>query len=207
MFFFIPDLFTPYIEGREKAIDRNWKDQQNFYQVQKNQLSNLYDLGTLSQRINQQYEKTTADALKNRQSAREDWLREQMFPGLGQVAAAQGQMMGNNAALLAENNIQRKYGGNDPNSSGDPFDINKLMQQVQLYRQMLEALKTGGTGTQAAGTGTAGAPNATGAMDIPAVPDPNAAKQQATGTGNNAAATGPNTSAEIPSILQQNNVA
>lgn len=61
----IPDLFTPYLTGRRQAIADNWQDLTNYNTVQRNQLSNLRDLGTLSADINRAYEVTDQIALQN----------------------------------------------------------------------------------------------------------------------------------------------
>ena len=61
----IPDLFTPYLNGRRRAVADNWQDLTNYNTVQRNQLFNLRDLGTLSADINRAYEVTDQIALQN----------------------------------------------------------------------------------------------------------------------------------------------
>lgn len=83
----LPDLFTPYIEGRELGIDRNWKDLQNYGNVQQQQLKNFFDLVTFSPKANYEYEKLDEAALNNRGRERydayQDWLYQQGgFPSL-----------------------------------------------------------------------------------------------------------------------------
>lgn len=46
MAIFIPDLFGSYVDGREKAIDSNWKDMQNYNGVLGGQLSNAKTMAT-----------------------------------------------------------------------------------------------------------------------------------------------------------------
>lgn len=46
MAIFIPDLFGSYVDGREKAIDSNWKDMQNYNGVLAGQLSNAKTMAT-----------------------------------------------------------------------------------------------------------------------------------------------------------------
>lgn len=46
MAIFIPDLFGSYVDGREKAIDSNWKDMQNYNSVLTGQLSNAKTMAT-----------------------------------------------------------------------------------------------------------------------------------------------------------------
>lgn len=46
MAIFIPDLFGSYVDGREKAIDSNWKDMQNYNGVLGGQLGNAKTMAT-----------------------------------------------------------------------------------------------------------------------------------------------------------------
>ena len=46
MAIFIPDLFGSYVDGREKAIDSNWKDMQNYNGVLGGQLANAKTMAT-----------------------------------------------------------------------------------------------------------------------------------------------------------------
>lgn len=46
MAIFIPDLFGSYVDGREKAIDSNWKDMQNYNGVLGGQLQNAKTMAT-----------------------------------------------------------------------------------------------------------------------------------------------------------------
>lgn len=46
MAIFIPDLFGSYVDGREKAIDSNWKDMQNYNGVLNGQLQNAKTMAT-----------------------------------------------------------------------------------------------------------------------------------------------------------------
>ena len=46
MAIFIPDLFGSYVDGREKAIDSNWKDFTNYNESHKGQLQNAKTMAT-----------------------------------------------------------------------------------------------------------------------------------------------------------------
>ena len=46
MAIFIPDLFGSYVDGREKAIDSNWKDFTNYNESLRGQLSNAKTMAT-----------------------------------------------------------------------------------------------------------------------------------------------------------------
>ena len=61
----IPDLFTPYVEGVETARRANWDDLNNYNQVQKGQLDNMFNFATFSPRVNREYEETDKVALQN----------------------------------------------------------------------------------------------------------------------------------------------
>lgn len=199
MFFFIPDLFTPYIQGREMAIDRNWTDQKNYNQVQKAQLGNLFDLATMSPRVNQEYEKLTKAAYENRQAARKDFANENAMPGVAALAAAKSQLQEQNAGDIALRLLEQSL---NPNAAGGGYTLDDLLN---LLRQ--RAAGQGGTGD----ANTAGTNNANAAGDRPPAmqaknppqgtgEDPNAAAGTAgTGTNQNA-----DQSAAIPSILQPN---
>lgn len=97
----IPDLFTPYIEGREKAIDRNWNDIKNYNKEQKNQLSNLKDLATFSPEVNKKYDERDKTLYEAREAARTDQVNEALQPGRAAVARSLGGMTEANAGALA----------------------------------------------------------------------------------------------------------
>lgn len=61
----IPDLFTPYMTGRETARQANWDDLLKYNQVQKGQHDNLFNFATFSPRVNAVYEGTDKLALDN----------------------------------------------------------------------------------------------------------------------------------------------
>lgn len=51
MAIFIPDLFGSYVDGREKAIDSNWKDMQNYNSVLTGQLQNAKTMATFDSEV------------------------------------------------------------------------------------------------------------------------------------------------------------
>ena len=53
MAIFIPDLFGSYVDGREKAIDSNWKDMQNYNGVLGGQLGNAKTMATFDSDVTQ----------------------------------------------------------------------------------------------------------------------------------------------------------
>lgn len=54
MAIFIPDLFGSYVDGREKAIDSNWKDMQNYNSVLGGQVDNARDMATFDSKVMQE---------------------------------------------------------------------------------------------------------------------------------------------------------
>ena len=54
MAIFIPDLFGSYVDGREKAIDSNWKDMQNYNSVLNGQIDNARDMATFNAKVMQE---------------------------------------------------------------------------------------------------------------------------------------------------------
>ena len=54
MAIFIPDLFGSYVAGREKAIDSNWKDMQNYNSVLGGQIDNARDMATFDAKVMQE---------------------------------------------------------------------------------------------------------------------------------------------------------
>lgn len=53
MAIFIPDLFGSYVDGREKAIDSNWKDFTNYNESLKGQLQNAKTMATFDSDVAQ----------------------------------------------------------------------------------------------------------------------------------------------------------
>jgi len=49
-----PDVFRPYVEGREAAIAANWADRDKFEKVRAGQLENLFQGGSLDARLRQE---------------------------------------------------------------------------------------------------------------------------------------------------------
>lgn len=60
-----PDIFRPYVEGREAAIAANWADRDKFEKVRAGQLENLFQGGSLDARLRQEEEKAQALELGN----------------------------------------------------------------------------------------------------------------------------------------------
>lgn len=134
----IPDLFTPWIEGREAAINANWNDLLKYNQVQGGQLQNLESLGTLDANINRAYEdlnrvaldndynamtldaraaqqmyKAQQDAYNTRQAARMDSYYQNMQPGVEARAQALSQTQQQYALPTEQNRALSTLSGLD----------------------------------------------------------------------------------------------
>lgn len=203
MFFVIPDLFTPYIEGREKAIDRNWNDLNQYNTVQKNQLGNLFDLATFSPRVNQEYERLTESALKNRQAARTDQLNQNMFPGLATEAAARGELLRQNPFFRPYQDLFSIYLNNASAAAANDRAAQQANDPINDYvrRLVLGALAGQNTnaGTEAQGTAAQG----TGNMPPAPTPADRNAPNAGTGATTPAPNTGQPTTGQEPSVTQQ----
>lgn len=203
MFFVIPDLFTPYIEGRERAIDRNWNDLNQYNTVQKNQLGNLFDLATFSPRVNQEYEKLTESAFKNRQAARTDQLNQNMFPGLAAEALARGELLRQNPFFRPYQDLFSIYLNNASAAAANARAEREANDPINDYvrRLVLGALPgqnaNAGTEAQAQGTGT----GTQGTNAMPPAPSP--ADRNAPNAGTPAPNTGQPTTGQEPSVTQQ----
>ena len=82
MAIFIPDLFGSYVDGREKAIDSNWKDMQNYNGVLNGQLDNAKTMATFDSYVAQkagEADKATAQGAEALSSAKNStYLNELM---------------------------------------------------------------------------------------------------------------------------------
>lgn len=80
--FVIPDLFTPYVEGRELGIKRNWDDMQNYNAVERGQLDNAKALATFNADVNRAYEILNQLGMANDKTAQDLALRDLAMNGL-----------------------------------------------------------------------------------------------------------------------------
>ncbi len=99
MAIFIPDLFGSYVAGREKAIDSNWKDMQNYNGVLGGQIDNARDMATFDSKVMQEKGKGLSDYSKGvtdwtaRQS--QELLNRLLFSGMEQNDAQFGKRLAN----------------------------------------------------------------------------------------------------------------
>ena len=175
MAIFIPDLFGSYVDGREKAIDSNWKDMQNYNGVLGGQLGNaktmaMFDADVLNHKGQglssfahgkTDYDKSKLDTL----------LLKYMLNGatanggawMAQYAANKLNGLNANAAatpLLTANGLSRDNNSTWMSSQyAQQFFLPYLQNQLELMKAQQQYYKNGGyygygTGTGANGDGT-----------------------------------------------------
>ena len=99
MAIFIPDLFGSYVDGREKAIDSNWKDMKNYNDVLGGEVDNARDMATFDAKVMQEKGKGMSDYSKGvtdwtaRQS--QELLNRLLFSGMEQNDAQFGKRLAN----------------------------------------------------------------------------------------------------------------
>lgn len=99
MAIFIPDLFGSYVDGREKAIDSNWKDMQNYNSVLGGQIDNARDMATFDSKVMQEKGKGLSDYSKGvtdwTAGQSQELLNRLLFSGMEQNDAQFGKRLAN----------------------------------------------------------------------------------------------------------------
>ena len=174
MAIFIPDLFGSYVDGREKAIDSNWKDMQNYNSVLGGQIDNARDMATFDSKVMQEKGKglsSIAHGETDYDKSRLDTnLLKYMLNGamandgawMAQYAANKLNGMQANAAatpLLTANGLSRDNDDTDMKHKYatmfyDPY-LQAYLAQMQAYTKALQNGYYGtGSGTGANGDDT-----------------------------------------------------
>ena len=168
MAIFIPDLFGSYVDGREKAIDSNWKDFTNYNESLKGQLSNAKTMATFDSDVTQK----AGQALSSIAHGTTDYdksildtnLLAYMLNGamanggawMAQYAANKLNGMQANAAatpLLTSNALSRDTDDTDMKHKYATLFYDPLMQ---AYIAQMRAGNGTGTGTGANSSATSG---------------------------------------------------
>ena len=174
MAIFIPDLFGSYVDGREKAIDSNWKDFTNYNESLKGQLDNAKTMATFDSDVTQKagqaltsiaHGKTDYDKSKLDTQLLKYMLNGAMANGgawMAQYAANKLNGMQANAAaapLFTNNSLSRDTDDTDMKHKYatlfyDPY-LQAYLAQMQAYTK---SLQNGyyGTGTGANSGTTSG---------------------------------------------------
>ena len=175
MAIFIPDLFGSYVDGREKAIDSNWKDMQNYNSVLGGQIDNARDMATFDSKVMQEKGKGLSsiahgetDYDKSRLDTR---LLKYMLNGamanggawMAQYAANKLNGLNANAAaspLFTQNAVSKDNDSTWMSSQyAQQFFLPYLQNQLELMKAQQQYYRNGGyygtgTGTGANGDGT-----------------------------------------------------
>lgn len=175
MAIFIPDLFGSYVDGREKAIDSNWKDMQNYNSVLGGQIDNARDMATFDSKVMQEKGKglssiahgeTDYDKSRLDTSLLKYMLNGAMANGgawMAQYAANKLNGLNANAAaspLLTQNAVSRDNDDTWKSSQyAQLFFLPYLQSQLELAKAQQQYYQNGGyygtgTGTGANGDGT-----------------------------------------------------
>ena len=168
MAIFIPDLFGSYVDGREKAIDSNWKDMQNYNSVLNGQIDNARDMATFNAKVMQEKGKglsSIAHGETDYDKSRLDTnLLKYMLNGamandgawMAQYAANRLNGMQANAAatsLFTSNSLSRDTDDTDMKHKYATLFYDPLMQ---AYIDQIRAGTGTGTGTGANSSATSG---------------------------------------------------
>ena len=166
MAIFIPDLFGSYVDGREKAIDSNWKDMQNYNSVLGGQIDNARDMATFDAKVMQEKGKGLSSIAHGEtdydKSRLDTKLLKYMLNGamanggawMAQYAANRLNGMQANAAatpLLTSNALSRDTDDTDMKHKYATLFYDPLMQAY------IDQIRAGnGTGTGANSSATSG---------------------------------------------------
>ena len=175
MAIFIPDLFGSYVDGREKAIDSNWKDMKNYNDVLGGQLGNAKTMATFDSDVQNHKGQALSSISKGATDigkARLDTsLLDYMLNGamanggawMAQYAANKLNGLNANAAaspLLTQNAVSKDNDSTWMSSQyAQQFFLPYLQNQLELMKAQQQYYRNGGyygygTGTGANGDGT-----------------------------------------------------
>ena len=175
MAIFIPDLFGSYVDGREKAIDSNWKDMQNYNGVLGGQIDNARDMATFDAKVMQEKGKGLSSIAHGEtdydKSRLDTQLLKYMLNGamanggawMAQYAANKLNGLNANASaspLLTQNAVSKDNDSTWMSSQyAQQFFLPYLQNQLELMKAQQQYYKNGGyygygTGTGENGDGT-----------------------------------------------------
>ena len=172
MAIFIPDLFGSYVDGREKAIDSNWKDMQNYNSVLGGQIDNARDMATFDAKVMQEKGKGLSSIAHGEtdydKSRLDTQLLEYMLNGamanggawMAQYAANKLNGLNANAAaspLLTQNAVSKDNDSTWMSSQyTQQFFLPYLQNQLELMKAQQQYYKNGGYYGTGTGTGANG---------------------------------------------------
>ena len=139
MAIFIPDLFGSYVDGREKAIDSNWKDMQNYNGVLGGQIDNARDMATFDAKVMQEKGKGMSDYSKGvtdwTAGQSQELLNRLLFSGMEQNDAQFGKRLANAKLgnLLAGFEAGTSMLGDQADLTHDNTDTQKAVNAGSRY--------------------------------------------------------------------------
>ena len=175
MAIFIPDLFGSYVDGREKAIDSNWKDFTNYNESLKGQLENAKTMATFDSDVTQKAGQALSSIAHGEtdydKSRLDTQLLKYMLNGamanggawMAQYAANKLNGLNTNAAaspLFTQNAVSKDNDSTWMSSQyTQQFFLPYLQNQLELMKAQQQYYKNGGyygtgTGTGENGDGT-----------------------------------------------------
>ena len=170
MAIFIPDLFGSYVDGREKAIDSNWKDMKNYNDVLGGQVDNARDMATFDAKVMQEKGKGLSSIAHGEtdydKSRLDTQLLKYMLNGamanggawMAQYAANKLNGLNANAAaspLLTQNAVSKDNDSTWMSSQyAQQFFLPYLQNQLELMKAQQQYYKNGGYYGYGTGTGT-----------------------------------------------------
>ena len=172
MAIFIPDLFGSYVDGREKAIDSNWKDMQNYNSVLGGQIDNARDMATFDAKVMQEKGKGLSSIAHGEtdydKSRLDTKLLKYMLNGamanggawMAQYAANKLNGLNANAAaspLLTQNAVSKDNDSTWMSSQyTQQFFLPYLQNTLELMKAQQQYYKNGGYYGTGTGTGANG---------------------------------------------------
>ena len=178
MAIFIPDLFGSYVDGREKAIDSNWKDMQNYNGVLGGQLQNAKTMATFDSDVMNHKGQGLSSIAKGTtdydKSLLDTNLLKYMLNGatanggawMAQYAANKLNGLNANAAaspLLTQNAVSKDNDSTWMSSQyAQQFFLPYLQNQLELMKAQQQYYKNGGYYGYGTGTGTGTGANGNG---------------------------------------------
>ena len=172
MAIFIPDLFGSYVAGREKAIDSNWKDMQNYNSVLGGQIDNARDMATFDAKVMQEKGKGLSSIAHGEtdydKSRLDTKLLKYMLNGamanggawMAQYAANKLNGLNANAAaspLLTQNAVSKDNDSTWMSSQyTQQFFLPYLQNTLELMKAQQQYYKNGGYYGTGTGTGANG---------------------------------------------------
>lgn len=172
MAIFIPDLFGSYVDGREKAIDSNWKDMKNYNDVLGGQLGNAKTMATFDSDVQNHKGQGLSSIAKGTtdydKSLLDTNLLAYMLNGamanggawMAQYAANKLNGLNANAAaspLLTQNAVSKDNDSTWMSSQyAQQFFLPYLQNQLELMKAQQQYYRNGGYYGSGTGTGANG---------------------------------------------------